>query len=136
MKEEDQGKGRGDVDQFLHDHIDTVPHLEALLLLWNSRPKRWSVEDMSKALFLPPEAAKEILDDLVRQHLVMRISVTVEAYHYEAEVGAEADNDQLIAAVDSTYRRELIRVSRLIHSKPSAAVRAFAKAFRLKKDRE
>jgi len=132
MKEEDQGKGQDDVDQFLHDQIDTVPQLEALLLLWNSRPKRWSVEDMSKALFLPPEAAKEILGELVRQRLVVRISGTVDAYHYEAG----ADKDQLVAAVDSAYRRELVRISRLIHSKPSAAVREFARAFRIKKDRE
>ena len=41
-----------------------------------------------------------------------------------------------MAAVDTTYRRELIRVSRLIHSKPSAAVREFARAFRLKKERD
>ena len=62
MAEKDQNGP--DVDQFLRDHIDTVPHLEALLLLWNSRPKEWSVEEMAKGLFLPPEAAKEILEDL------------------------------------------------------------------------
>ena len=47
------------VDQFLQDQIDTVPHLEALLLLWNSRPKPWSVVDMADGLFVAPEAAKE-----------------------------------------------------------------------------
>ena len=49
---------------------------------------------------------------------------------------AGADKDELIAAVDSAYRKELIRISRLIHSKPSAAVREFARAFRIKKDRD
>ena len=121
-----------DVDQFLRDHIDTVPHLEALLLLWNSRPKEWSVEEMAKGLFLPPEAAKEILEDLLRQHLIVHISGSYEAFRYEPQ----PDEDKLIAAVDSTYRKELIRISRLIHSKPSAAVREFARAFRIKKDRE
>jgi hypothetical protein len=33
----------------------------------------------------------------------------------------QPDRDQLIACVDSTYRRELIRVTRLIHSKPPGA---------------
>ena len=37
---------------------------------------------------------------------------------------------------NSIYRKELIRISRLIHSKPPAAVREFAKAFRFKKERE
>jgi hypothetical protein len=36
--------------------------------------------------------------------------------------------------VDATYRRELVRISSMIHSKPSPAVRQFARAFRLKKD--
>jgi hypothetical protein len=130
MAEKDQDGP--DVDQFLRDHIDTVPHLEALLLLWNSRPKEWSVEEMAKGLFLPPEAAKEILEDLLRQHLTVRISGSYEAFRYEPQ----PDQDELIAAVDSTYRKELIRISRLIHSKPSAAVREFARAFRIKKDRE
>jgi hypothetical protein len=123
---------RNDVDRFLLDQIDTVPHLEALLLLWNSRPKLWSVEDMAKALFVTPQLAKEILEDLVRQRLGVMLSEASAGYRYEPEPG----RDRLAAAVDSTYRRELIRISRLIHSKPPAAVRDFARAFRLKKDRD
>ena len=120
------------VDQFLQDQIDTVPHLEALLLLWNSRPKPWSVEEMANGLFVAREAAKEILEDLVRQRLIVPVSAAREVYRYESE----PDKDRLLAAVDSTYRRELIRISRMIHSKPSKAVREFARAFRIKKDRE
>lgn len=121
-----------DVDQFLLSQIDTIPHLEALLLLWNSRPRPWSDEEMAGALFLAPESAKSILDDLVRLRLASLKSSgdTRETYCY----ASDSLRDQLLAAVDATYRRELIRVSRLIHSKPSAAVRAFARAFRLKED--
>jgi len=118
------------IDQFLLDQIDTIPHLEALLLLWNSRPKKWSLEDMAQALFVATDAAKEILDDLARRDLI--VSGAFGNYHYETS----PQRDQLVADVDSTYRKELIRVSLLIHSKPSSAVREFARAFRLKKDRE
>lgn len=118
------------VDKFLLDQIDTVPHLEALLLIWNSRPKLWSVEEMAKALFVVPTAAKIILDDLMRERLIVSDPWESGGYLYEPDV----ERDQLLASVDSTYRRELIRISRLIHSKPPAAVRDFAKAFRLKKD--
>jgi len=128
----EQEQGHHDVDRFLEDQIDTVPHLEALLLLWNSRPKEWSIEEMAKALYLAPEAAKEILDDLVRRRLISAIMGNTESFRYDPET----DKDLLMAAVDSTYRRELIRVTRLIHSKASASVRAFARAFRIKKDRE
>ena len=123
---------RPDVDQFLQDQIDSIPHLEALLLLWNSRPKEWSVEEMANALYLSPEAAKEILEDLVRRRLVAAIIGTNVSFRYDPA----PDKDELISALDSTYRRELIRITRMIHSKPSAAVRAFARAFRIKKDRD
>ncbi len=123
---------REEVNEFLHDRIDTVPHLEALLLLWNSRPKAWSVEEMATSLYLAPESAKEILDDLVRQNLIDTVAGTSDRYRYEQG----ADLDRIISLVDSTYRRELIPITRLIHSKPSAAVREFARAFRLKKDRK
>jgi hypothetical protein len=102
------------------------------LLLWNSRPKSWSIEDTSKGLFVSPEAAKEILEDLDRERLIVDDSGAGLAYHYQSE----SERDRLVGAVDLAYRRELIRITRLIHSKPSAAVRAFARAFRIKKDRE
>lgn len=121
-----------EVDQFLRDNIDTVPHLEALLLLWNARPKSYSVKEMGDRLFLAPEAAQEILDELVRSGLVAAVAGADETYCYDSE----PDRDRLMAAIDTTYRRELIQVSRLIHSKPSAAVREFARAFRLKKERD
>jgi hypothetical protein len=130
MTADDQAKS--DVDQFLKDQIDTVPHLEALLLLWNSRPKGWSVDEMGEKLYLAPEAAREILDDLARQRLIANAAASSETYHYQSEWVP----DHLMSAVDAAYRKELIRISRLIHSKPSAAIREFARAFRIKKDRE
>jgi hypothetical protein len=42
-----------DVDQFLLEQIDTVPHLEALLFLWNSRPQPWSVDKWRRVCFCP-----------------------------------------------------------------------------------
>ncbi|HEX5226710.1 MAG TPA: hypothetical protein VFW44_03330 [Bryobacteraceae bacterium] len=124
--------GDPDVDQFLLDQIDTVPHLEALLLLWNSRPREWLVGEMANSLYLAPEAARTILEDLVRRGLASAITGTTESFRYDP--GSETD--EMISAVDGAYRNQLIRITRLIHSRPSAAVRAFARAFRIKKDRE
>lgn len=120
------------VDQFLREKIDTVPHLEALLIIWRSRPKPWSAADMAERLFLAPPAAGEILEDLARQKIIVSSSDKSPVYSYESE----PERNRLLEAVDAIYRSELIRVSRLIHSKPSAAVRAFARAFRIKKDGE
>lgn len=128
----EHGEEKINVDQFLQDKIDTVPHLEALLLLWSSRPKSWTIDEMAKGLYVAPELAKAILEDLARQRLVDVVPGESDTYRYDSE----AHKDRIIACVDSTYRRELIRVSRLLHSKPSAAVREFARAFRFKMDPE
>lgn len=125
-------KCRHDVDRFLLDHIDTVPHLEAFLLVWRTWPKAWLVEEMAENLFLSPDATRRILENLSAQHLVSGVSGAGEMYTY----ASEPDRDQLVALLDAIYCKELIRVSTLIYGKPSAAVRDFARAFRLKKDRE
>ena len=129
MNENDEKR---QVDEFILQEIETVPHLEALLLLWNSRPKQWQVEDMAKELFLPEIEARSILQDLSRRGLVIVTATQPETYAFESE----PEKDRLIDLVDRTYRRDLIRLSRLIHSKPAAGIREFARAFRFKKERE
>lgn len=118
---------RRQVDQFVIEEIDSVPHLEALLLLWNSRPKQWSPEEMGKALYLTTEYTQPVLQDLVNHKLAFS-----EAGRYAYE--SDPERDKVIEALDRVYRREIIRISNMIHSKASPAVRAFARAFRLKKD--
>ena len=125
----DDNQQRSSVDDFIIDRIETVPHLEALLQLWNTRPKLWSAPEIGKTLYISTAAAKDILNDLVRHRLIATGNDTF-SYRSDAEL------DLILAEVDLTYRRELVRVSNLIHSKPSAAVREFARAFRFKKERE
>jgi hypothetical protein len=117
------------VDQFILEEIDTVPHLEALLLIWNSRPVQWSPPEMAERLFVDPGIAERILQDLANHNLIVPDSES-KRYKYLAAPG----NEELLTAVDQTYRRELVRISRLIHSQGSASIRQFARAFRIKKD--
>jgi predicted ArsR family transcriptional regulator len=120
------------VIRFIIDQIESVPHLEALLLLRDTRPQKWTVTDLSKRLYIGREAARGLLDDLVHRELIHRDAENT-TYFYQA---ASEDQDRLIAQVDDTYRRQLVRISQLIHSKPSAAVRDFARAFRFTKKDE
>ena len=124
---------RGQVDQFVIDEIDSVPHLEALLLLWTNRPKEWSAEEMWKALYVESAFAERILKDLSQRKLAVLRPQSSDRYSYDA--GSEARNQQ-VQALDAIYRREIVRISRMIHAKGSPAVREFAKAFRFTKDRE
>jgi predicted ArsR family transcriptional regulator len=122
-----------EIYQFIFEHIDSVPHLEALLLLWNTRPAKWSPENVAKRLYIDRHAARELLQDLSREELIARVAETEEQFYYKTK---SPERDRLIATVDETYRKELVRVSTLIHSKASSAVRDFARAFRFTKKRE
>jgi predicted ArsR family transcriptional regulator len=130
MTPQDNKPADAAVVQFILDQIESVPHLEALLLLRNSRPQKWSVETLGKRLYINPEAVRVILDDLIRRDLVAADS-SGPSYFYESR---SPERDEIIAHVDETYRRQVVRISQLIHSKPSAAVRDFARAFRFTKD--
>ena len=120
------------VDQFILEQIDTVPHLEALLLAWSRRPKSWSVDEMAAALYIPDTLAGRILQDLAQRDLLQEVVESPRQYRYHSQT----EQDELIAHVEATYRRELIRVSRMIHSKAPFSIRDFARAFRFTKEKE
>jgi predicted ArsR family transcriptional regulator len=121
------------VDQFVAEQIDSVPHLEALLLLWESRPKAWTIEEMARSLYIRSEQAAKILEALVQRNLVQTENGDSQRYTYGS--GSEERN-QLMQQVEATYRRELVRISSLIHSKATAGVRDFARAFRFTRDKD
>ena len=55
-----------DVYQYILEKIDSVPHLEAIILLWNSRPVGWTSEELASRLYLPPDKVTDLLYDLIR----------------------------------------------------------------------
>ena len=132
MAESDLQQQRA-VDQFILEKIDSVSHLEALLLLWNSRPKQWSPEEMARRLYVDTRIARQLLADLQRSDLIVGVSNSTPTYFYETR---SEEGDRLIESVDATYRYQIVRISNLIHSKGSSAVRDFARAFRFTKEPE
>ena len=121
---------RNEVDEFILEEIDSVPHLEALLLVWTRKPQRWKADEMAKELYVKPDQAQSILNDLAQRRLIGLASGTTDVYEYDSA----PEKDALLKAVERTYRRELVRISRMIHSKAPASLREFARAFRFRKD--
>ena len=129
----ESGQFENDVYRFIQQEIESVPHLEALLLLWNSRPQPWTVENLAKRLYVSNEFVTTLLQELARRELVEFDAGPPEGYRYRSD---SVEQDKLIAALDSTYRREVVRISTMIHSRPSASVRDFARAFRFTRKKE
>jgi hypothetical protein len=122
---------RQQVDRFIVDEIDSVPQLEALLLFWKNRPQVWSCESMAKSLYVSPDVSRDIIERLAQRHLITQ----VEGSRGEFALNADSEEkERLLASLDAIYRRELVRISNMIHTKASRGVRDFADAFRLIKE--
>lgn len=117
------------VERFLLDSIDTVPHLEALLLLYQSPVTAWTVADLAARIYVNDKQASGILEDLTRRTLIVRLEQNPAKYQYSVR---SAEQSALLDKVAQTYRSQLVQLTRFIHSNASGSVRDFARAFRLK----
>lgn len=122
-----------DVYEYILEKIESVPHLEAVILLWNSRPVGWAADELASRLYVPSERAVEILRDLIRQQLVQQAAGSPPRFSY---LPRSDEQNEWMFQVDTAYRREIVRISTMLHTKASPSVREFARAFRFKKDRD
>jgi DNA-binding IclR family transcriptional regulator len=116
------------VRRFIVEAVDSVPELEALLLLRAHADRTWSVEDAGARLYVSPTMASHLLNALAARGLLERDG---ERYRYGP---ARPELDHVVGDLAATYATKLIAVTRLIHAKPAASVRQFADAFRLRKE--
>jgi hypothetical protein len=114
--------------EFILRYIDSVAHLEALLLLRADPARRWTAEDLAARLYIPRDQAATVLGGL-RDHGF--IEVTDDTLRLAP---ADAERQRLLDELAQFYATHIIPVTQLIHSKPRR-IREFADAFRLKKDR-
>jgi hypothetical protein len=120
-----------DVLNFIGRRIDSVPHLEALLLLCEDAAVHWTAEMIALRVYVSRDNAAAILGDLARHGLIVPVAGSRDAHRYDGTW----DREGLMARVAETYRRHLVPVSRFIHAKSaSGAVQEFARAFKFKRD--
>src|ERR1051326_7612223 len=106
---QDSSNKPDEVDRFIQEQIDSVPHLEALLLLWRDRSASWAIDSVAKRLWTKSDIAANILDDLAREHLISRSEL------HEYRYASDPEKDRLVAAVEDAYKRDTIRIANMIH---------------------
>jgi hypothetical protein len=122
-----------DAHEFVQENIDSVPQLEALILLWNSRPMWWTSEELASRLYVPLDRVGGLLRDLVRMQMAAESETEPPKFSYYSR---SKDQDAMMMLVDEAYRRDLVRISTMLHEKASPAVRDFARAFRFKREQD
>jgi hypothetical protein len=116
-----------DVLDFITRRIDSVPHLEALLLMWEQPDVAWTEEEMFRRVYVSRDQARVILLDIARHGFSVPSANVPSGYCYDPTW----DEAQLMPRVAATYRRHLVHVANLIHSRAaSGAVEEFARAFK------
>jgi hypothetical protein len=116
---------------FIAQQIDSVPQLECLLLLYEYDSQSWAPEQVAARIYSSPQVARGILETLHRRGLLLAEG-DEPRYRFNP---AGAASRELMQDVVREYQRHLVPVATFIHSKASASVREFARAFDLKKDR-
>jgi GAF domain-containing protein len=117
---------------FLAEKIDSVPQLEALLLISSDPQRLWTEEELAARIYVSTQVASQVLQSLQRQQLVTVELAPAAQYRYNAQWDPTGE---ILPEVAASYRRHLVPIATLIHSRASTAVREFARAFNLKKDR-
>jgi hypothetical protein len=119
------------VRRFLEENIDTVPQLETLLMMYEDPDRGWENLDVASRNYITEPRATDTLNALQRRGLVIAEGTPLRFRFNPANEEVRA----LVAELALCYQRKLSAITQLIHSKPSASVKEFARAFDLKKDR-
>lgn len=120
-----------DVKAFLLRYIDSIAHLEALLLLRTNAALAWSADRLAQRLYISVQDTAEILARLYADGFIAAQSSEPLLYQYHCPSREQA---HMVEQVAMLYARYLIPVTHLIHAKPRTRVQAFADAFKLRKD--
>lgn len=115
--------------RFILATLPSVPHLEALLLL-RDRASGLAIDELAARLYVAQSTAAKLAAELAEVGLA---AVADDRAAYRPA------RDELRAVVDTlaaVYARNVVEVSRLIHSTTDRKAFQFADAFRLRKEGE
>lgn len=119
------------VTAFLASHIDSLEHLELLLLVMHAPERWWDAPAVSTELDLHPDAARQALDHLASRNL-LAIRVTGDV-RYQYQPGRQ-DLATAARQVADAYRSRRLAVLKLVTRPERRSLRDFADAFRIRRD--
>ena len=99
-----------EVREFITKYIATVPQIEALLLIWSSPEKRWSLRQVAARIYTSDGEAARALEGLCTGGLLV---------HKEGNFALDSStqNVDMIRKLKEAYARHLIPVTDVIHGK-------------------
>lgn len=117
--------------RFIHS-IDSIPHLEAMLLLRSAPTQVWEKDILAQHLYLNVELANTVLNDLCAAGIFESIANSQDKFTY----APAREINALITQLADYYSHNLIEVTHMIHAKTNTGqrVQQFADAFKFNRD--
>lgn len=121
-----------DIRRLIVEGIDSVEQLQVLLLMHEQPSRAWLVKDFTAELRSSDCSIQKRLVDLYSRKILRRDLGDEDPHTY---VPFSPELEPVIQKLAEFYKQRPNRVIDLIYSQPHEALRAFADAFKIKKDR-
>ena len=125
---------RGDIASivdFVRENIASPEELEVLMRVMDPPERWWDVDGVAKALGLDPAVARRSLEHLATRNLLaIRVTNDVRYQFQPGEPGLAA----ACVAFAEAYRTNPLAMLRLASEQSRRGIRAFADAFRIRRD--
>jgi hypothetical protein len=119
------------VERFLDEHVASVGQLEVLLLLRGRPGAELTAADVARVLGIDDGFAAAELRQLATHGLLLEQAGSPPRFRFAPATPALGE---AVAAVERAYATRRLSVVNRIVEKPNPTIRAFADAFRLRKD--
>ena len=119
------------VRRFITEYIDSVEQLRVLLLLFENPDRRWSVGQITRELRSSDGSITKRIEDLHERGLLARDPAEPDLHTFEH---VQEDLRATVRDLAEANASRPYRVIELIYARPNEALRAFADAFKIKKD--
>ena len=120
-----------DVQRFILERIDSIGHLECLLLLRGSPDSWWEEERIAERLYISVKDCQPIATGLHTAGLLLREHT--EKGHRYRYCPSRGDLREMVDRLAYYYARHVVPISNLVHSKPRSRIQEFSRAFDINK---
>lgn len=120
-----------DIQAFIDENIGSVEELEVLLLFHYCPGRDWTALDVSRELCTTIDSARTRLEHWAAKALIL--AKTPETFSLAPQ---DPDVGLLLGSLAAIYKQKRVTVISHIYNKPASPVRAFSKAFRIRKENQ
>lgn len=119
-----------DVRKFVMEYVDSFEMLRVLVLLYETPDRTWTTQEITMELRSAEGAIEKRLGDLYVRRILQR-PPDGDVHRY---VACSAEMGEVITQLVECYHVRPYRIIDMIYSRPAEALRAFADAFRIRKN--